>query len=221
MSRKVLITGIVDIRSALRSLPVLTALRQQGAIITLHTPHRLTDLFGRARLYDHLWVHEKTTRWHLWLKKRGFDDVYDMRHPHEDWPQQPPDVSKLSADVEFFTLQKPYILMTRIKDWPVLRQSGLARRLNLAGFEVVFLGVENDRQLAKAAPEMIDLSQRTTLPEVLGLALQAHAYIGMDDGLADLVLLSGATVVVLAGDDIQSLSVAEVLDRLPPRIKHG
>ena len=104
----------------------------------------------------------------------------------------------------------------------MLRQAGLARRLHLAGFQAVFLGAVNDARLAKAAPEMIDLSGRTTLPEVLGLALQAHAYIGMDDGLADLAAMAGTTVIVLAGDDIQNLSVAAVHERLPPRIiRHG
>lgn len=224
MDRKVLVTGIDDLRSAVNVLPLLSALRQQGCHITLYIPHRFADLFGRARLYDGLWTHEKMPKWRVWLKKRVFADVFDMRVAREDWPSETVDVACLKADVEFFTPPKPYILLSMAANWPVLRHAGLARRLQLAGFSVALLAQQSSPQtvqLVKAAAGLIDLSGRTTLPDVLGLSASAHAYIGGDNGLADLAAMTNTAVIALAGDDIQNLSVAEVVNRLPPRRVHG
>ena len=127
------------------------------------------------------------------------------------------------------------------KRWPAVRYSALALRLARQGYNVVLLGAEAERDtietIRRAAPETIDLCGRTSLFDIASLARNAVAAIGNDTGpmhvisltgCPSLVLFSGVTnpelsapvgaaVRALQADNIEDITVEDVMEQIHPR----
>ena len=122
-----------------------------------------------------------------------------------------PDLSWLDADTSRFGLTPPYALLIPgsspgrpDKRWPVERYAELAARLAARGVTPVVLGTAIEADLAKAiaaaCPQAVDLTDRTKVPEIAGLARRAWAAVGNDTGPTHLVAAVGCPTVGLFSD---------------------
>ncbi len=87
------------------------------------------------------------------------------------------------------------------KSWPLPRYAELAVALAARGLTPVVVGTEADRPTAatikQAAPATIDMTGRTTLQELAGIAARAAVAIGGDTGPIHLAGVMGCPVVAL------------------------
>jgi ADP-heptose:LPS heptosyltransferase len=159
-----------------------------------------------------------------------------------------PDLSWMSADISFFAMQTPYILLVPgcapqhpYKRWPAKYFGALALKLQRENYQVALLGTAAEQeaigQIKLIAPEVLDLSGRTSFYDIATLARGAAAAVGNDTGPMHLIALSGCPVVSLfsgvtdpsvcapAGDrvtviqseNIADISVGDVMKNLHPR----
>ncbi len=98
--------------------------------------------------------------------------------------------------------QAPY------KTWPLANWKALLRYVKelLPGMQVVLAGDENEtgnaRQLSKNHPEIIDLTGKTTLPDLFPLLRNAAFFLGPDSGLMHLSAVLGTpTFTIWGGSD--------------------
>ncbi|WP_051340077.1 glycosyltransferase family 9 protein [Azospirillum halopraeferens] len=140
-----------------------------------------------------------------------------------------PDLSWLDADTGGFGLDGPYALLVPgsspgrpDKRWPVDRYAELAQRLAERGIRPVVLGTAIETDLAAAitaaCPATLDLTQRTGIAEIAGLAHRAVAAVGNDTGPTHLIAATGAPTVVLfsdASDPIHALGRRTVVHHVP------
>jgi len=122
-----------------------------------------------------------------------------------------PDLSWLDADTARFGLTGPYALLIPgsspgrpDKRWPVERYADLANALAARGVTPVVLGTSIEADLAKAivaaCPQAVDLTNRTNVPEIAGLARRAWATVGNDTGPTHLVAAIGCPTVAVFSD---------------------
>lgn len=122
-----------------------------------------------------------------------------------------PDLSWLDADTARFGLEGPYALLVPgsspgrpDKRWPVERYAGLAQALAARGVRPVVLGTAIEKDLAAtiaaACPQALDLTDRTGLAEIAGLARRAWAAVGNDTGPTHLIAAMGGPTVALFSD---------------------
>lgn len=118
----------------------------------------------------------------------------------------PPDLSWLLDAGP--VLPQPYVLLVPgaaphrpAKRWPAESYGVLACVLDGQGLRPVVAGAAADRPLAAvilaACPAALDLTGRTTLPELAGLAARAAAAVGNDTGPMHLAAAAGCRCVVL------------------------
>ena len=158
----------------------------------------------------------------------------------------------MDADIGHFGLRKPFVLLVPgsapqhpAKRWPVVKYIGLAQRLTREGYRVAVLGTQAESditaKIARASPEVIDLTGQTSLFEIAALARRAAGAVGNDTGPMHLIALAGCPALtlfssasdpalsaprgpqvrVLACDDLGLLSVDEVMKNLTLRRNHG
>lgn len=117
-----------------------------------------------------------------------------------------PDLSWLTAGGS--VLPQPYALLVPgaaphrpAKRWPAARFGELARLLNRQGLRPVVAGAGADRplaaEIAAACPATLDLTGRTTLTDLAGLAARAALAVGNDTGPMHLAAAMGCRCVVL------------------------
>ncbi len=117
-----------------------------------------------------------------------------------------PDLSWLTAGGP--VLPQPYALLVPgaaphrpAKRWPAARFGELARLLNRQGLRPVVAGAGADRplaaEIAAACPATLDLTGRTTLTDLAGLAARAALAVGNDTGPMHLAAAMGCRCVVL------------------------
>ena len=117
-----------------------------------------------------------------------------------------PDLSWLTAGGP--VLPQPYTLLVPgaaphrpAKRWPAARFGELARLLNRQGLRPVVAGAGADRplaaEIAAACPATLDLTGRTTLTDLAGLAARAALAVGNDTGPMHLAAAMGCRCVVL------------------------
>jgi ADP-heptose:LPS heptosyltransferase len=107
-----------------------------------------------------------------------------------------------------YGLQDGYVLLApggrRARDgdgWPIERFSELARRLAIEGRRPVIIGekadAENNRLIAAASPEAMDLTGKTSLFDVAVLANHASAALGNDTGILRLLAAVGCPTAIM------------------------
>lgn len=91
------------------------------------------------------------------------------------------------------------------KRWPADRFAALAQHLVQSGTTPLVLGSGPDRSatadVIKAVPEAVDLTGRTSLFDVFGLAQGARLAVGNDTGPMHLIAAAGCSTTVLFSDD--------------------
>lgn len=124
----------------------------------------------------------------------------------------PVDLSWSTADLTRFALPSRIALLVPGssahrpgKRWPASHYGALARWLAGNGIVPVVVGTASEaplaRPIAEAAPETIDLTGRTSLPELTELTRVASVAIGNDTGPMHLAAASGCPSVVLFSHD--------------------
>ncbi len=204
----------VDTRPAWFDLPTLLRLRRQlrgfDFVYDLQTSRRSARYFTLAGRPP--WSGVAPGCSHPQLNPRRGDLHTVPRHRDQlavagvtETPE--PDVSWLASQGP--TLPPPYAILAPgtsgthggAKSWPLPRYAELAVALAARGLTPVVVGTESDHAAAAAikhaAPATIDMTGRTTLQELAGLAFRAAVAIGGDTGPIHLAGVMGCPVVAL------------------------
>lgn len=162
----------------------------------------------------------------------------------------PPERAWLAALGGQHGVQAPYALLMpggaglgSVKRWPAARYAAVAAHLAGQGITPVIIGGAAERGLADAilsiAPAALDLTTRTTIPDIAALAQGAALTVGNDTGPVHLAASMGAPTIqlfsnagvpaqaaargpagewatVLKRDSLDDLPVSAVLDALRP-----
>jgi ADP-heptose:LPS heptosyltransferase len=83
------------------------------------------------------------------------------------------------------------------KRWPIARYAALAVRLAEGGFSPVVIGSAAEASLARAIPAAMDLTGRTTIPQLAAIAARAALAVGNDTGPMHLAAAVGCPSMVL------------------------
>ncbi|MBP2230564.1 ADP-heptose:LPS heptosyltransferase [Azospirillum agricola] len=144
-------------------------------------------------------------------------------------PDPVPDLSWLDADIGHFGIAAPFALLVPgsspgrpDKRWPVRRYAEVATALAGRGVTpvVVGTGIESElaRSIADACPGTVDLTGRTSVPELGGLARRAWGAVGNDTGPTQLIAAVGCPTVAVysnASGPTQSSGPRVVMHRRP------
>lgn len=128
--------------------------------------------------------------------------IAEVPAPNLDWVQ---------ADTARFALTGRYVLMVpggsahrADKRWPVGRYTDLARRLVAKGVTPVLIGTAEDAHATGTIDSFCDgvrdLTNDTSLAEIVALARGAEAAVGNDTGPMHMIATAGARAVVLYSD---------------------
>ena len=123
----------------------------------------------------------------------------------------PPDLAWLDAALPAAGLTEPFVLMVPggaahrpAKRWPAAMFAELADRLLELDYQPVLAGAGADRaaiaEISAACPGALDLTGRTSLLQLGGLARRAVAAVGNDTGPMHLAAAVGCRAVVLFSD---------------------
>ncbi len=154
----------------------------------------------------------------------------------------------MSTDLSRFALKAPYILFvpgcapTRPeKRWPAKNYAELANIMTAMGYQPVILGTQDEAQvtaeIVSACPAALNLTGKTSLPDIATLARGAAAAVGNDTGPMHLIAATGCPCLtlfsghsntakhapmgknsqVLQARRLVDLSLQEVLDHIKPR----
>lgn len=238
------IPGLLQLRRALRGFDFVYDLQTSGRSSRYHWLAGRPGWSGIARGASHRHAHPGRDGMHTLERQRdqlGAAGLSVFPPPALDWLTGCGPV-----------LPAPYALLVPgasphrpEKRWPAARFGALAARLQAGGVRPVVVGAGHDRALAAEigahCPETLDLTGRTSLLDLGGLAARAAMAIGNDTGPMHLaaavgcpsvVLFSGASdpaltaprafgcsdgVVVLREPDLADLALERVAARLPWR----
>ena len=126
-------------------------------------------------------------------------DIRVFTQPSLDW---------LRRDLSAFNLPARFVLFVPgsapqhpAKRWPAGHYAQLAVQLTARGITPVLLGTAAEADataiIARACPQAIDLTARTSFADIAALAQQAAAAVGNDTGPMHLISLCGCPVVSL------------------------
>ncbi len=206
----------IDARPAWWNLPGVLRLRRQlrgfDFVYDLQTSARSSRYFrlagrpqwsGIARFCSH--PHDNTLRdfMHTLERQREQLQAADIT----DFPT--PDLSWLPAGQE---LPRPYAVLVPgaaahrpRKRWPIGHFAELAQILAARGLTPVVVGAAADAPLAAAirvaCPQAIDLTGRTGIADIHGIAARAEIAVGNDTGPMHLAAAAGCPCVVLFSAD--------------------
>lgn len=144
-------------------------------------------------------------------------------------PDAAPDLSWLDADIGRFGLPEPFALLVPgsspgrpDKRWPMRRYAEVASALAERGVTPVIIGTaieaELARSIAEVCPRTIDLTDRTSVPELAGLARRAWAAVGNDTGPIHVIASVGCPTVAVfsdASNQIQSSGPRVIVHHRP------
>lgn len=153
----------------------------------------------------------------------------------------------METDVSLFGLQKPYVLLLpgHAVAWPAVRYAAAAMKLIRSGYDIAVIGTDADtavaQKICRAAPEVKDITGRTSYYDVYSLAQAADGMIGAPSAALHLAAMAGCPVValldgtanlqadtpkgdavtVIQADDLSDITVEDVLRNLRPRPQKG
>ena len=122
--------------------------------------------------------------------------------------QPPADMSWLSAPLEGIALPERFALLIPgcspghdYKRWPVARYAALARHLVARGITPMLVGTKLEAeilsQIAAECPEAMNLTGKTSLPQLGNLARNARVVVGNDTGPMHMAAAMGAPTLAL------------------------
>jgi ADP-heptose:LPS heptosyltransferase len=200
--------GLWRLTSSLRGFDFVYDLQTSGRSSRYHTLAGRPPWSGIARGASH--PHDNPNRNQMHTRARQRDQLeraWVTRFPEPDltWlrdpePALPPEVARDLPDR--FALLVPGAAPHRLaKRWPTERFAALAEILQSRGLTPVVVGSTDDAPLAaairSACPGAIDLTGRTTLPDLAAIAARASLAIGNDTGPMHLAAAMGAPCLVL------------------------
>jgi ADP-heptose:LPS heptosyltransferase len=121
------------------------------------------------------------------------------------------DLSWLDAPLSGLALPERFVLIAPgcaphrpYKRWPATHYAELSRRLAARGFATVAIGTALDADMidaiCAAAPEVVNLSGKTSIPQLAAIARRARGVVGNDTGPIHITSSVGApTLVVMSG----------------------
>ena len=129
---------------------------------------------------------------------------------------EPPDLAWTERDIARFALPQEIALLVPgssahrlAKRWPAGRYAALAAALAARGVTPVVVGSAAEQPLAqeikRAAPAAIDLTGRTSLADIGGLARAARLAVGNDTGPMHLIAAACRSVVLFSSDSDPAL----------------
>lgn len=163
----------------------------------------------------------------------------DMRVPDLSWMES--DISLLNVKKPYVLFIPGSAPQHPEKRWPALKYAALGLKLMRDGYNIAVLGTAADadavEKLVKACPGAIDLTGKTSLFDIATLAQGASAAVGNDTGPTHLVALTGcplavlfsgttnpdlsapvgAAVTIIQAEQIDGISVDDVMKNLHPR----
>lgn len=140
-----------------------------------------------------------------------------------------PDLSWLDADISHFGIAAPFALLIPgsspgrpDKRWPMRRYAEVAAAFAARGVTPVVIGTGIEAELARSivglCPRTIDLTDRTSVPELGGLARRAWAAVGNDTGPTHLIASAGCPTVAVycnASNPIHSAGPRVIIHHRP------
>lgn len=129
------------------------------------------------------------------------------------------DLSWLDADISRFGIAAPFALLIPgsspgrpDKRWPMRRYAEVAVSLAARGVTPVVIGTGIEAELARSivglCPQTVDLTDRTSVPELGGLARRAWAAVGNDTGPTHLIASVGCPTVAVFCDASNPIHLA-------------
>ena len=138
----------------------------------------------------------------------SLDRQAEQLHDAGITPVPPPDLSWIGADTARFGLAPGYVLLIPggaahrpEKRWPAAHYGALAARIAASGFIPVILGSTAEAPLAAVirehCPKAADLTGKTGLADLAGLARGARHSIGNDTGPMHVAVAAGSPATIL------------------------
>jgi ADP-heptose:LPS heptosyltransferase len=204
---------------AWRSLGRRLAARGFGRVYDLQTSDRSSRLFLAMRLFgarpewsgiapaaSHPHANPNRDRMHTLDRQREQLEMAGVTA----FPE--PDLAWAMGEVSRFGLPPRYALLVPgaaphrpAKRWPAEAYGALAAHLAARGLMPVILGTAAERPLAEAmraaCPEAIDLTGKTAIADIAGLAAGAALAVGNDTGPMHLIAAFGTPSLVLFSED--------------------
>lgn len=154
----------------------------------------------------------------LWPPQPGmhFTDFAAAQLRRADVPQQPPaDLAWLDAPVAELALPDRYAVLIPgcapdrlYKRWPAENYAALANRLRARGIASVAVGTKADADAIAAirakAPQLVDLSGRTSLHQLAAVMRRSVCVIGNDTGPTHLAAAVGAPTLALMPEQVNA-----------------
>ncbi len=192
--------GLLRLRRALQGFDLTYDLQTSARSSRYHRLAGRPPWSGIARGASHPHANPARNRMHTLDRQQDQLRMAGITH----FP--PPDLSWLLQSGP--VLDTPYALLVPgaaphrpAKRWPAARFGALAQLLVAGGLRPVIAGAAADRPAAaaiqRACPAALDLTGRTTLPDLAGLAARAALAVGNDTGPMHLAAAAGCRCIVL------------------------
>jgi ADP-heptose:LPS heptosyltransferase len=203
--------------------------------------HKKPEWSGVVRGAKLFYANPEWRQMHAFMRHRKMMEEVgiDMRVPDLSWMAS--DISLLGLKKPYVLLIPGSAPQHPEKRWPAMKFAALGLKLMRDGFEIAVLGTSADadavEKVIKACPGAKDLSGRTSLYDIATLARGASAAISNDTGPAHLIALTGcpvavlfsgttnpdlsapvgAAVTIIQSQQIDGISVDDVMKNLHPR----
>jgi ADP-heptose:LPS heptosyltransferase len=151
------------------------------------------------------------------------------------------DMSWIKEDLSAFDLKPPFLLMVPgcspqhpQKRWPAEHFAKIAKALIYKGYQIVVLGTEAEKEITQsiknACPEILDLTGKTSLFQIVTLAHKAYAAIGNDTGPMHMIGPTNCPSIALFsshgdpnkhapnGNNVYTLQQDDLKELLPQRV---
>lgn len=214
------VAGVLRLRAALRGFDFVYDLQTSGRSSRYFQLAGRPGWSGIARGASH--PHRNPERNQMHTRERQRDQLASAGITC--FP--PPDLAWLTGYGPM--LEPPYVLLAPAaaphrpaKRWPAERFGAIARVLQAGGQRPVVVGVKDDASLAATicglCPGALDLTGRTSLLELAGVAARAALAIGNDTGPMHLAAAAGCPCIVLfSGDSDPALTAPRGPDGMWP-----